>query len=70
MHTRTKFGISTWFGYYGAYRSANACINYYGKDSQKKKCEGKNLNFYIGPEALFVNGDASEEKQMTGETPE
>ena len=37
---------------------------------KKKMCEGKNLNFYIGPEALFVNGDASEEEQMTGETPE
>ena len=37
---------------------------------KKKMCEGKNLNFYIGPEGLFVNGDASEEEQMTGETPE
>ena len=36
-HTRTKFGILAWFGYYGACKCANACIIYYGKDSQKKK---------------------------------
>ena len=30
-------------------------------------CEGKSLNFYIGPEAPFINENASEEEQMTGE---
>ena len=42
-HTRTKFGILAWFGYYGACKCVNACIIYYGKDSQKKKKKMENL---------------------------
>ena len=33
-------------------------------------CRGKSLNFYIGSQALFTNGNPSEEEQMTGKVPE
>ena len=33
-------------------------------------CEGKSLNFDIGPQASFTNGNASKKEQMTEEVPE
>ena len=33
--------------------------------NQMSYCGGKSLNSYIGPQALFANGNASEEEQTT-----